>query len=190
MLHFTHFLTLLALTLVVGTTGCMVSSDGPKKIIATSPDGRPSEFPSMKAAAAASAAPPEPSPAPPRTWATGTVAQAAYLEPASAMPAIKPFPAWSEQEAAADALGRIGAAAVPALIDALHDPDPAVRIKATAVLGRMGSDAKDAVPHLVKLLDDPDESVRKAATRTLGRIGPPADQAVPALVRTLLQPPS
>jgi hypothetical protein len=114
------------------------------------------------------------------------VARAAYLEPVT--PAIKPFPEWSEQEAAADALGRIGAAAVPALIDALHGSDPAVRIKATEVLGRMGADARDAVPHLVKLLDDPDEAVRKAATRTLGRIGPPADPAVPALVRTLLQP--
>lgn len=134
------------------------------------------------------------SPSPPGTFYTsvpiaGEVAQAAYLEPAKRIEpaAIKPFEAWSEQEAAADALGRIGPAAVPALIQALHSPDADVRLKATEVLARMGSDAKEAVPDLVLLLDDPDERIRKAATRTLGRIGPESANAVPALMRSLLQ---
>jgi len=182
MLPFARYLTLLALTLCVATTGCMVSAGGPVKIIATSPDGRPREFATNEAATAAMVA--APSPAGP-TWA---VSQAAYAEAVGTLPPIKPFPEWSEQEAAADALGRIGSAAVPTLIDALHSPDRAVRIKAIEVLGRMGSDAKDAVPQLVKLLDDPDEAVRKSASRTLGRIGPLADSAVPSLVRTLFQP--
>ena len=100
---------------------------------------------------------------------------------------IKPFDEWSEQEAAADALGRIGPAAVPSLIETLRDPDPKVRLKAIEVLARMGADAKDAVPELIRLLEDPDEEVRKAAIRTLGRIGPAAKDAVPALMQTLMQ---
>ena len=169
----------------------MVAARGPNKFIATSPDGRPVEFATSQAAAAAMGAPADaPAVTPRRTFPTSTVVKAVYAEPVSELPPIKPFLEWTEQEAAADALGRIGVAAVPALIDALSNPEPAVRVKAIEVLGRMGADAKDAVPHLVKLLDDPSEAVRKAATRTLGRIGPPADQAVPALMRTLLQPPS
>ena len=124
---------------------------------------------------------------PARLHADG-VARASFerslIEPLS----IKPLAAWTEQEAAAEALGRIGAAAVPALVESLQNPDAAVRLKAIEVLGRMGDDAKDAVPQLVRLLDDPDLNVRKAAARTLGRIGPAAQQAVPALMKSLLEP--
>lgn len=101
---------------------------------------------------------------------------------------LRPFPEWSEQEAAAEALGRIGAAAVPQLIAALHSDDPTVRLKATEVLGRMGPEAAEAVGELVRLLDDPDVRVRKAAIRTLGQIGPAAKDAVPALMQRLLAP--
>ena len=116
------------------------------------------------------------------------VAPAAFARPIEEPPPeplLKPFDQWSEQEAAADALGRIGPAAVPALLQALASPEKAMRLKATEVLGRMGPEAKDAVPDLVRLLEDPDLAVRKAATRTLGRIGPAAGDAVPALMRSL-----
>src|SRR5262245_2682492 len=103
-------------------------------------------------------------------------------------PLLKRFEAWTEQEAAADALGRIGPPAVPALVQALQTPEAAIRIKSCEVLGRMGEGAQDAVPDLVRLLDDPDAGVRKSAARTLGRIGPAAKDAVPALMRSLLQP--
>jgi hypothetical protein len=99
---------------------------------------------------------------------------------------LKPLDKWTEQEAAADALGRIGTAAVPDLIAALRSNDAEARLQATQVLARMGSDAKEAVPDLIRLLDDPDERIRKAATRTLGRIGPAAAEAVPALMKSLL----
>jgi hypothetical protein len=99
---------------------------------------------------------------------------------------LKPLDKWTEQEAAADALGRIGTAAVPQLIAALRSNDAEARLQATQVLARMGSDAKEAVPDLIRLLDDPDERIRKAATRTLGRIGPDAAEAVPALMKSLL----
>lgn len=101
---------------------------------------------------------------------------------------LRPFPQWSEQEAAAEALGRIGAAAVPELIVALRSEDAAVRLKAVEVLGRMGPEAAAAVDDLVRLLDDPDARVRKAAIRTLGQIGPAAKEAVPALMQRLLAP--
>ncbi|HEY2414199.1 MAG TPA: HEAT repeat domain-containing protein [Pirellulaceae bacterium] len=120
----------------------------------------------------------------------GLIAQAAYQQPIeSSAQAIKPFEQWTDQDAAEDALGRIGAPAVPALMDALRSADPNVRKKAIEVLGRMGEDAAPTVPALTALLDDPDFGVRKAAARTLGQIGPGAKDAVPALMRNLFQQP-
>lgn len=120
----------------------------------------------------------------------GMVARAGYDEPAANSEpfVIKPIDAWSEQETAADALGRIGSAAVPALTEALRSNDPDVRLKAAEVLARMGTDAKPAAADLTRLLDDPDERIRKAAARALGMIGPDAADAVPALMRSLTQP--
>ena len=120
--------------------------------------------------------------------ASGGVAQATYVEPLKRdEPAgLKPFSQWTEQDTAADALGRIGPSAVPALVQGLKSSDPEVRLTAAEVLARMGSAAKEAVPDLVLLLDDPDERIRKTAARTLGRIGPEAAPAVPALMRSLL----
>ena len=119
-----------------------------------------------------------------------SVALAAFETPIEEPQLLKPLEQWTEQEAAADALGRIGAAAVPSLIAALESPDAAARQKAVGVLGRMGSDAAPAVPHLINLLNDPDPAVRKASARTLGRIGPAAKDAVPNLMQTLLEPTS
>jgi hypothetical protein len=118
----------------------------------------------------------------------GGIAQAAFAQPVEEAPPVKAFEQWTDQEAAADALGRIGPAAVPNLVEALHSQDATVRLKAIEVLGRMGSDAHEAVPELINLLDDPDPTVRKAAARTLGLIGPAANAAVPALMRKRLQP--
>jgi hypothetical protein len=103
------------------------------------------------------------------------------------LPVVRPYEQWTEQEAAADALGRIGARAIPYLQQALRSPDPLVKKQAAEVLARMGSDAKPAVNDLIPLLDDPDPEIRKVAARTLGRIGPDAAAAVPALMRTLIQ---
>lgn len=102
-------------------------------------------------------------------------------------PDVRPFEQWSEQEAAADALGRIGAQAIPYLQQALRSPDSHVKKQAAEVLARMGSDAKGAVNDLLPLLDDADPEVRKVAVRTLGRIGPDAAAAIPALMRSLVQ---
>ena len=72
------------------------------------------------------------------------------------------------------ALGRFGARAVPALIEALgEDGSPDVRCFAADVLGRMGPDAHDAVPELVRVFrHDVDPVVRRAAAGALAAIEP------------------
>jgi HEAT repeat protein len=122
--------------------------------------------------------------------ATGRVAPATFQQPAEPPRIMRPLAEWSEQEAAADALGRIGAPAVPALIETLANPDATLRLKTVEVLARMGPEAQEAVPRLVELLNDPDPAVRKAATRALGQIGPLAHDAVPALMQRLVEPPT
>jgi hypothetical protein len=168
-MHRAYASTLPALSLAAGAllAGCNVPLTGPTKEIRS----------------------PEPEVVFTSVPAPSAVAQASYVEPVapSDLPRVKPFSQWTEEDTAADALGRIGPAAVPALAEALKSEDADVRLKAVQVLARMGSDAKEAVPDLVVLLDDPDERIRKAATRTLGRIGPEAAPAVPALMRSLLQ---
>ena len=163
----------LILALLLLAVGCVVAgcdaASQPKKQVET--PGLPGpQYVSAPAAEGAAA--------PPRPIFDYNVAPAEY--------SVKPLEKWTEQEAAADALGRIGPAAVPMLIETLKSGDADARLQAIQVLARMGSDAKEAVPHLIPLLEDPDERIRKAATRTLGRIGPDAAEAVPALMKSLL----
>ena len=96
-----------------------------------------------------------------------------------------PLRNWTIRETAADALWRIGPAAVPALIDSLKDPDGYVRFLAARSLAHLGSDAEAAVPALIVALDDPEELVRRQAARALGQIGPAAADAIPALINKL-----
>jgi transglutaminase-like putative cysteine protease len=96
-----------------------------------------------------------------------------------------PVQQWGLPETAADALSRIGEPAVPALVSALSDPDPKVRLQAARALARIGPPARDAVPALTRALDDTDLAVRANAARALGQIGPNASSAVPDLIRSL-----
>jgi hypothetical protein len=89
------------------------------------------------------------------------------------------------QQAAADALGRIGEPAVPALTEALMDGSPVVRYQAARALTYMGAQASSAVPALMRSLHDQDESVRQQSALALGQIGPPAAPAVPELLLML-----
>jgi hypothetical protein len=131
---------------------------------------------------------PAPQPGPQFISTSGQMPRPIYdYNVAPAQYALKPLEQWTEQEAAAEALGRIGPPAIPQLIELLKSPNPDVRLIAAQVLARMGSDAKEAVPTLIPLLKDPDERVRKAATRTLGRIGPDAAAAVPELMQALVE---
>jgi HEAT repeat protein len=89
----------------------------------------------------------------------------------------------ASEELAASALDMTGPeaeAAVPALIDALKDPDAQVRWKATYALGEISVGA--AVSALIDALRAPDAQVRRTAVPALAKIGV---AAVPALIDAL-----
>ena len=70
-------------------------------------------------------------------------------------------------------MGPAAAAAVPALIDALDDPEPSVRFPVTVALAEIGPGAKAAVPKLKKMVDEEiNDEVAAAARRALRRIAP------------------
>jgi HEAT repeat protein len=74
--------------------------------------------------------------------------------------------------------------AVPALVQALYDPNLFVRWAAARTLGKMGPvESNLVVPGLAHLLFDSDLDVRLAAAVALERIGPAAQAAVPDLIR-------
>lgn len=83
------------------------------------------------------------------------------------------------------ALSRMGAAAVPPLIQALGENDLTMKLGAARALGGMGPAAKDAVPALIKNLADSQDPVRDETAQALGLIGPAAG---PALVAALQDP--
>ncbi len=72
-------------------------------------------------------------------------------------------------------LGKDAAAAVPALIKALDDPDPSVRFPVTVALREIGPAAEAAVPRLKKMVDDEiNDEVAAGAKRALKSIKPEA----------------
>ncbi len=70
---------------------------------------------------------------------------------------------------AADALAAIGAPATPLLIEALADPQPAVRIEAARALACLQD--KQSVGALVAAVDDPSAMVQYWAEEALERLG-------------------
>lgn len=87
--------------------------------------------------------------------------------------------------AAAEALGKIGIPAIPALTAALHDPDWLVRVDALYAFMTMGSKGQKAIPSLIPMLKDTNPNVRSAATEALGAMGPLAEKAIPDLIGLL-----
>lgn len=63
---------------------------------------------------------------------------------------------------------------IPALIDALMDPESTVRVDAAFALETFGAAAKDAVPALILRLKDMSPAVRYGAARALEKIDPDA----------------
>ncbi len=86
------------------------------------------------------------------------------------------------------ALGQIGKASVPYLVELLDDPTADVRRDAALALGEVGAGAKDAVKPLIPLLKDSDAGVRVAVFVALGKIGPDAADALPRLAEFLRDP--
>jgi HEAT repeats len=66
-------------------------------------------------------------------------------------------------------------------IQRLHDPHPAIRVKAAQTLGILGT--ATVIPALVQVLHDSDLNVRQAAIQALQQIG--TESALAALVRGL-----
>lgn len=75
-------------------------------------------------------------------------------------------------------MGPAAAAAVPALIEALDDPIPAVRFPVTVALMEIGPAAKAAVPRLVVMMDEEiNDEIAASARRALRHIEPGAVRA-------------
>jgi HEAT repeat protein len=77
------------------------------------------------------------------------------------------------QSATANALAKIGAAAVPALIEVLKDKDASARLAAASALGKLGPAAKDAAPVLTQALKENNLPAHVVA-QVLRKIGQPA----------------
>jgi HEAT repeat protein len=72
-------------------------------------------------------------------------------------------------------MGPAAAAAVPALIQALDDPDPTVRFPVTVALGEIGAVAKAAVPRLQQMMfEEINDEIAAGARRAIRRIEPSA----------------
>lgn len=67
-------------------------------------------------------------------------------------------------------MGPAAKAAVPALIEALNDPEASVRFPVCIALREIGPEAKDAVPALTKALDDRNDDVAAMARKALIKI--------------------
>jgi HEAT repeat protein len=89
---------------------------------------------------------------------------------------------------AMDALARMGAPAVPRLIDALKHKS--MRAQVAHILGEIGPAAAPATEALAKLAVEADARVATEAALALAKIGPEAKAAVPALSAALQQPDS
>jgi HEAT repeat protein len=86
---------------------------------------------------------------------------------------------------AGEALGRIGAAAIPVLIKALADHSGQMHTERSIPVEALSRIGKPAVPALTSALKHRNPGVRSGAASVLGRIGPEAHLAVPALAQAV-----
>jgi HEAT repeat protein len=103
----------------------------------------------------------------------------------------KPSPPDYSTWSAAAALICLGTNAIPALVDAMDDGNPAVReAVGQALCGLAGGalSTKDTARLFGQAIKDSDAEVRVYAAFALARIGPAASNSVPALIRALNSP--
>jgi len=90
------------------------------------------------------------------------------------------------RHSAALALGRYAgperAAVVPALLEAVRDPDEFVRFEAANSLARLRAGAPEVVPAAIEWLGSNNLVYRRGAAKILGDFGPAARSALPALL--------
>lgn len=72
-----------------------------------------------------------------------------------------------------------------ALISALHDSDPGVRMAAASAFQFWNTNLNSVVPELARVLSDPDPSVRGNAATSLANFGSAAKAAVPEFLKLL-----
>ncbi len=88
----------------------------------------------------------------------------------------------------AEALSKIGSAALAALERSLKDPNPAVRSGSVQVLLMLPAEQMEVIPYLTAALKDEDRSVRYMAAEGLRKLGSSAEPAIPDLVLALKDP--
>ncbi len=89
-------------------------------------------------------------------------------------------------DAVMDVMAGLGEKVVPRLIEALNVKE--ARMRAAAIIARIGPPAKAAVPALVDALGDESSETRNEVLFALGAIGPEAKGAVPAITKALRDP--
>jgi HEAT repeat protein len=102
-------------------------------------------------------------------------------------PSPPDYSTWS----AAAALICLGTNAIPSLVDAMDDGNPAIRAAAGQALCGLAGGAlstKDTARIFGRAIKDSDAEVRVYAAFALARIGPAASNSVPALIRALESP--
>ncbi len=87
--------------------------------------------------------------------------------------------------AAGEAVLKMGELAIPHLLEALKNPEAAVRGRSASLLREFAPDYKEAIPLLIHLLDDPHAGVRRTAAASLEKYGSLANSAAPSLCRLL-----
>ncbi len=83
---------------------------------------------------------------------------------------------------ACGALGKLGPAAAPVLIEISHDDEPLLQLKAIESMPSIDPPQKAIVQRLVELLDGTNERAQLAAVRALGNIGIPAGGSADKLI--------
>jgi HEAT repeat protein len=89
-------------------------------------------------------------------------------------------------DAVMDVFAQLGEKVLPRLINALEVEE--VRLRAAAIIARIGPPAKAAVPALVEALGDESSETRSEVLLALAAIGPDAASAVPAVTKAVRDP--
>jgi hypothetical protein len=106
-----------------------------------------------------------------------------YSRPAQFIEALRETRDWYEFQDEMEKFVKTSVAddAVPLLIELLENPDPEVRWRALATMGRMARQEETIVPAITPLLADHHQNVRWHASDALGQFGPKARAALPAM---------
>src|SRR5262249_28581783 len=85
--------------------------------------------------------------------------------------------------------GKDARPALAAVVPLLKDTDTALRVKALAIIGAVGDDARaTAFSPVIELLRDSDAEVAKAAADALPKLGKPTKAELPALLGLWKEP--